>query len=94
MQSSLIYYRHISLLTVYTQILEYTMHKTLSQTLRIENILVAEQFGFKKGMSTENAMQKTTDSLFISLKTPPPPPQKIISCWKNFLQFGQSYWLC
>ena len=55
------------------------MHKRLSQNLHIENILVAEQFGFKKGMSTENAMQKTTDSLFISLQnspTPPPPPPK------------------
>jgi len=66
----MIHDRHISLLTVSTQILENTMHKRLSQNLHIKNILVAEQFGFKKGMSTENAMQKTIDSVFISLKTP------------------------
>jgi hypothetical protein len=64
----LIYYRHISLLNISAQILENTLHKRLSQNLHIENTLVAEQFGFKKEISTENAMQKTADSLLIYLK--------------------------
>jgi hypothetical protein len=48
-------YRPISLLTTFSKILEKVMYNRLSNYLQINNILVSEQFGFRKGISTENA---------------------------------------
>jgi hypothetical protein len=41
-------YRPISMLTVFSKILENVMHHRLSQHLHVDNILVQEQFGFRK----------------------------------------------
>jgi hypothetical protein len=48
-------YRHISLLTVFSNVFEKAMHTRLSQHVHTDNILVTEQYGFRKGISTENA---------------------------------------
>jgi hypothetical protein len=40
------------------------MHDRLSQHKRVCNVLAPEQFGFRKGISTENAAYKVTDSTF------------------------------
>jgi hypothetical protein len=42
-------------------------HNRLSYYLHINNILVSEQHGFKKGISTENAVFRLTDSVFKSI---------------------------
>ena len=48
-------YRPISLLPVSSKIFEKAMHSRLNQHLQTNNILVTEQYGFRKGLSTEQA---------------------------------------
>jgi hypothetical protein len=55
------------LLTVLSEVFEKAMHNRLSQHLHANNILVPEQHGFRKGISTENAAVRLTDSVFKSL---------------------------
>jgi hypothetical protein len=43
------------------------MYNRLSHYLQTNNILVPEQFGFRKGISTENATFNLTDSIFKSI---------------------------
>jgi hypothetical protein len=56
-------YRHISLPTVFSNVLEKAMHTRLNQHLQTNNLLVREQYGFRKGISTENAAFRLTDSI-------------------------------
>jgi hypothetical protein len=60
-------YRPILLLMVFSKVFEKAMHSRLSQHLRTNNILVPEQHGFRKGISTENVAFRLTDSVFKSL---------------------------
>jgi hypothetical protein len=60
-------YRPISLLTVFCKVLEKPKHSRLCQHLHTNNILVAEQYGFRKGISTEDAALRPTDSEFKSI---------------------------
>ena len=53
-------YRPISLLTVFKK----AMHNRLTQHLHTTNIMVTEQNDFRKGISTENAAFRLTDSVF------------------------------
>jgi hypothetical protein len=39
------------------------MYQRLNQHLQNSNILVTEEFGFRKGLSTDNAAYKLTDSI-------------------------------
>jgi len=43
------------------------MHSRLKQHLRTNNILVREQYGFRKGISTENVAFRLTDRVFKSI---------------------------
>jgi hypothetical protein len=43
------------------------MHSKLSQHFHTNNILVTEQCGFRKGISTEDAAFRLTDSVFKSI---------------------------
>jgi hypothetical protein len=43
------------------------MHNRLSHYLQTNNILVSEQFGFRKGISIENAAFKLTDGVLKSV---------------------------
>ena len=54
-------YRPISLLTVFSEVFEKAMHSRLNQHLHTNNILVTEQHGFGKGISTENATFRLTN---------------------------------
>jgi hypothetical protein len=56
-------YRPISLLTTFSAILEKVMYSSLRHYLHTNNILVPEQLCFRKGISTENAAFKLTDSV-------------------------------
>jgi hypothetical protein len=60
-------YRPISLLPVFSKVFEKAMHSRLSHHLYTNHILVPEQHAFRKGMSTEDAAFKLTDSVFRSL---------------------------
>jgi hypothetical protein len=55
-------YRPISLSTTFFKVLMKAMHNNLSHYLLTNNILVPEQFGFRKGILTENVAFKLTDT--------------------------------
>jgi len=56
-------YRPISLLTVFSKVLEKVMYRRLNRHLTTNNVLTTEQFGFRKGISTENATFSLTDKI-------------------------------
>jgi hypothetical protein len=59
-------YRPISLVTVFSKVFK-KVNSRLSQRLLTNNILATEQHGFRKGISTENATFRLTDSAFTSI---------------------------
>jgi hypothetical protein len=61
-------YRPISLLTVFSKVLEKVMYNRLSHHKHTNNILVPEQFGFRQGKSPDNAAFKLTNSILKSIK--------------------------
>jgi len=44
------------------------MHSSLSQHVNTNNILIAERYGFGKGISTEDAAFRITDGVLKSIK--------------------------
>jgi hypothetical protein len=60
-------YRPVSLLTTFSEVLEKIVHIKLRHYLQTNNTLVPEQFGFRKGIATENAAFKLTDSVLKSI---------------------------
>jgi hypothetical protein len=60
-------YRPISLFTNFSKVLVTVMHNRLNHYLQTNNLLAPEEFGFWKGMSTENAAFKLTDSVLKSV---------------------------
>jgi hypothetical protein len=54
-RSSILNYRPISLLPVFSKIIEKTIHSRLNQHLNTNNILATEQYGFRKNQSTDHA---------------------------------------
>ena len=60
-------YRPISGLKVYSKIFESQMKKHLVSYLDLNNIICKEQFGFRKNMSTFDALNRVTDKLFSTL---------------------------
>jgi hypothetical protein len=59
-------YRLISLLTTFSTVLKKVMYNMLSQHMQC-NVLVPEQFGFRKGISTKDAALKLTDNVLESI---------------------------
>jgi hypothetical protein len=59
-------YRPVSLLVVFSKVLEKAVHCRLSQHLHSNNIVLIEQYSFKKGISTAAAAFRLTDSVFKS----------------------------
>jgi hypothetical protein len=60
-------YRPVLLLPVFSKVSEKAIHSRLSHHLHTNNTLVPEQHAFGKGMSTEDAAFRLTDSVFKSL---------------------------
>jgi len=52
---------------VFSKVLEKAVHSILSQQLHTNNILVTGQYGFREGISTEDAAFRLTDSVFKSI---------------------------
>jgi len=44
------------------------MHSSLNQHVNTNNILIAERYGFRKGISTEDAAFRMTEGVFKSMK--------------------------
>jgi hypothetical protein len=62
-------YGLISLLTTFSKVIENLIYNRISHYLEANDILVPEQFGFRKGISTENAAFKLRDCIVKSLKS-------------------------
>ena len=60
-------YRPIKLLMIFSNVVEKVVHSRLSQHLHTNNILVTEQYSFRKEISTEVAAFRLTDSVFKSI---------------------------
>jgi hypothetical protein len=60
-------YRPITLLATFSEVLEKVMYNRLSHHIPTSNILVPERFGFWKGISTECADFRLTNSVFKSI---------------------------
>jgi hypothetical protein len=60
-------YRPILLSTTFSKELEKVMYSRLSHYLQTSDILVLEQFGFRKGMFSENMAFKLTESVLESV---------------------------
>jgi hypothetical protein len=56
-------YKPISLLMVYSKVMEKVMYNMLSHHMHTNNMLVPEKFGFRQGKSTDNAAFKLTNSV-------------------------------
>ena len=66
-KTSMTNYRPIPLLRVFIKVLEKVVHSRWSQHLHTNNILVTEQYSFRKGITTEDAAFRLTDSVFKSI---------------------------
>jgi hypothetical protein len=51
------------MLTVFSKVSEKTMYHRLNQHLQANNILVQEQFGFRKDLSTDHAALSLTNGI-------------------------------
>ena len=56
-------FRPISLLSIFDKIIEKLMHKNLYEFLELNNILYANQFGFRKKNSTAHALMEITERI-------------------------------
>ena len=60
-------YRPISLLKFFFKVLKKATHSRLSQHLHVNNILVTEQYSFRKRILTEDAAFSLTDGVLKSI---------------------------
>ena len=58
-------YKPISLLSGFSRIYEILIYHRLIQHLQWHNIIVSQQFGFRKGMSKENATYKFMETAYV-----------------------------
>ena len=56
-------YRPIFFVMTFSKVVEATMYQTLNHHLQVNNTLVAEKYGFRKGLSTENAACTLIESM-------------------------------
>jgi hypothetical protein len=57
-----------SLLTTFSKVLEKVMYSRLSQHMHYHNILVPEQSGFRKGISTQDVAYQLRDNVLKAVK--------------------------
>jgi hypothetical protein len=55
-----------SLLPVFSKVFEKAMYCRLNQHLQANNILANEQYGFRKGLSTEHATFSLTNNILMT----------------------------
>jgi hypothetical protein len=59
--------RPISLLPVFSKVFDKAMYRRLNHHLQANSTLATEQYGFRKGLSTERATFPLTDYILIFL---------------------------
>jgi hypothetical protein len=62
--SQIVNYRPISLFTGFSKIFENLIYCRIMQHVQCHNILVSNQYSFRSGLSTDNAIFKLTESVF------------------------------
>jgi hypothetical protein len=60
-------YRPISLLTSFSKVLEKVLYNRLSEYISNNNLLIGQQFGFRKRFATEDAIFKLTHEVLNAL---------------------------
>jgi hypothetical protein len=75
------------IINVFSTVLEKAMYIRLSQHVRTSNILVTEQYDFRKETSTDDAAFRLIDGVFKSIK-------QNMHVGGIFLWFGKGFWLC
>jgi len=60
-------YRPISLLTSFSKIFEKALYNRITEHLNTNNLLVRNQFGFRKGTATEDVIFKLTNEILKAL---------------------------
>jgi len=65
--SNMANYKPISLLPVFSEVFEKAMYCRLNHHLQANSTLATEQYGFRKGLSTEHAAFSLTDYILIYL---------------------------
>jgi retron-type reverse transcriptase len=60
-------YRPISLLTSFSKVFEKALYMRLFKHINNNNILVEQQYGFRKGLATEDSMFKMTHQILDAL---------------------------
>jgi hypothetical protein len=58
-------YRPISLLPAFLKVFEKALYCRLNQHLQVNNILVTEQYGFRKALSTEDTTFSLIDNTLL-----------------------------
>jgi hypothetical protein len=56
-------YRPISLLTGFSEIYEILIYRRFIQHIQLQNIIVSQKFGFRKGLSMENATYQLIETV-------------------------------
>jgi hypothetical protein len=62
-------YRPISLLTSFSKVFEKAFYIRVTEHLNTRNLLVRNQFGFRKGTATEDAIFKLTNEILKALNS-------------------------
>jgi hypothetical protein len=60
-------YRPISLMTSFSKVLEKALHNRLSEYINNNNLLIGQQFGFRKRFATEDAIFTLTHEVLNAL---------------------------
>jgi hypothetical protein len=63
-RSQIVNYRPISLLPGFSKIFENLIYSRIMQHVQCHNILVSNQYSFRNGLPTDNAIFKLTESVF------------------------------
>ena len=56
-------YRTIALVTIFSKTLETAVFNTLNHHLRVNNVMITDQFGFGKDSTIQNAVSTLTNNI-------------------------------
>lgn len=85
-------YRPISILPVFSKILEKVMHSQLYAFIESKNLLAHSQFGFRKGVFTQDAVLSLLDHLTESIER---NKYSVVFLWiylKLLIAYPTKYW--
>ncbi|GBM30453.1 hypothetical protein AVEN_203024-1 [Araneus ventricosus] len=81
-------YRPISLPSSLSKVYESVLLKRLNQFLDNNNIIISEQFGFRKNLSTSHQLLRVTELIFDGFASPKPQVHYFWTSPKPSIKFG------